>query len=53
MLELSQNKGWCYAYGMFITIKSSIPENVKKVYHKPVITRIASLKAYISLLLVF
>ena len=53
MLKLAQNKGWSYAYGMLITIKSSIPENVIKVQHKPVITRMASLKAYISLFLVF
>ena len=31
MLKLSQNKGWGYAYGMLITIKSSILENVIKV----------------------
>ena len=31
MLKLSQNKGWSYAYGMLITIISSIPENVIKV----------------------
>ena len=31
MLKPSQDKGWSYAYGMFITIKSSIPENVIKV----------------------
>ena len=31
MLELSQNKDWSYAYGMLITIISSIPENVIKV----------------------
>ena len=30
MLKLSQ-KDWSYAYGMLITIKSSIPENVIKV----------------------
>ena len=53
MLKLSQNKGWSYAYAMLIAIKSSIPENVIKVQHKPVITRMASLKAYISLFLVF
>ena len=53
MLKPSQDKGWSYAYGMLITIKSSIPENVIKVYHKPVITCMASLKAYISLFWVF
>ena len=31
MLKISQNKGWSYAYGMPITIKSSVPENVIKV----------------------
>ena len=31
MLRLSQNKGWSYAYGMLVTIKPSIPENVMKV----------------------
>ena len=49
MRKLSQSKGWSYAYGVLITVKSSIPENVIKVQHKPVITRMASLKAYISL----
>ena len=49
MLKLSQNKGSSYAYFMLITIKSSIPENVIKVWHEPVITRMTSLKAYISL----
>ena len=53
MRKLSQSKGWSYAYGVLITVKSSIPENVIKVQHKPVITRMASLKAYISLFLVF
>ena len=52
MLKLSQ-KGWSCAYGMLITIKFSIPKNVIKVYHKPVITRTASLKTYISHFLVF
>ena len=31
MLKLLQNKDWSYAHGMLITIKSSIPENVRKV----------------------
>ena len=31
MLKLSQIKGWSYDYGMLITVKSSIPENVIKV----------------------
>ena len=31
MLKLSQNKGWSYAYGMLITIKVSVLENVIKV----------------------
>ena len=31
MLMLSQNKGWSYAYGVLITVKSRIPENVIKV----------------------
>ena len=31
MLNLSQNKGWSYAYGMLIRKKSSIPKNVIRV----------------------
>ena len=53
MLMLSQTKGWSYAYGVLITVQSSIPENVIKVQHKPVIARMASLKAYISFFFFF